>query len=108
MGDLDQCLIQGVEAVDNIIKGEPEKCIWSKGNEISSEGKIPYPVYNLEPITEEESQLINAGAIRSAITREPLTSVGSSTTSVTTSSATSDAGQLSDSETGSSVSGNTS
>ncbi|XP_078484452.1 uncharacterized protein LOC100178869 [Ciona intestinalis] len=98
-GDLDHCLIQGVEAVDNMLKGIPERCIREpmEANRavkhhlpsydvptLSDVGSLAAPEIHVDEngsivsddtidplVTSDSEQSINAGSVRSAITTEP-------------------------------------
>nr|CAB3262227.1 uncharacterized protein LOC100178869 [Phallusia mammillata] len=100
VGDLDHCFIQGVEAVDNLLKGIPESCI-NRCDIVNQPQKSHIPVYDVEPldgvvvsqlgvaelyeegsvisddtidpviVSDSEQSVINAGNVRNAITTEP-------------------------------------
>nr|XP_039271749.1 uncharacterized protein LOC120346149 [Styela clava] len=98
LGDLDHCFIQGVEAVDHILKGDLERCLWSSANDINRRGKskIEFPLYNNGISGFKDGDRITAGDVRNAITREP----GSSTSSFTSTTSPSSSRSLSSSHHG--------
>lgn len=49
VGDLDHCFIQGVEAVDNMLRGIPELCV-NRCDVVNQPQKSSIPVYNVEPL----------------------------------------------------------
>lgn len=93
-----------MEAVDNIVTGQPETLIWSKGCDVYGDvrEKIKTPCFNIDPLHARNSSLpddvINAADVRGAITKEPLTSSGSTTVASSISNLSPPSTDISDSD----------
>ena len=70
VGDLDHCFIQGVEAVDNMLKGIPEDCVFQT-NVANNQSKLSIPAFDVN-ILDDVSQL-NVAALTESFRSESLT-----------------------------------